>query len=128
MSRPVLEVADVICAQGNRFLERYQSSVSYQQLKAFRAICSCRTATRSVRRRRLAVVVALAVDHDGYDQSTTSLRIYPNVLERRIHRRKGSGLSSAMRHYPRDTDHLIWEKSRSCVRYRVHRNYFRLAV
>jgi hypothetical protein len=44
MSRPVLEVADIVRAQGNRFLERYQSSVSYQQLKALRAIRSCRTA------------------------------------------------------------------------------------
>jgi Transposase zinc-binding domain len=45
MNRPVLEVADIVRAQGNRFLERYQSSVSYQQLKALRAIRSCRTAT-----------------------------------------------------------------------------------
>jgi len=44
MTRPAIEVADILRAQGNRFLERYQSSVSYQQLKAFRAIARCRTA------------------------------------------------------------------------------------
>jgi putative transposase/transposase-like zinc-binding protein len=44
MSRPVLEVADILRAQGNRFLERYQSNFSYQQLKAFRAVSCCRTA------------------------------------------------------------------------------------
>jgi hypothetical protein len=44
MSRPVLEVADILHAQGSRFLERYQSSISYQQLKAFRAVLRCRTA------------------------------------------------------------------------------------
>jgi hypothetical protein len=44
MSRPVLEVADILRAQGNRLLERYQSNFSYQQLKAFRAVSRCRTA------------------------------------------------------------------------------------
>jgi hypothetical protein len=38
MSRPAMEVADILRAQGNQFLERYQSSFDYQQLKAFRAI------------------------------------------------------------------------------------------
>jgi hypothetical protein len=44
VTQPVLEVADILRGQGNRFLERYQSSFSYQQLKAFWAISSCRTA------------------------------------------------------------------------------------
>jgi hypothetical protein len=44
MSRPTLEVADLIRAQGNHFLDRYQSSFSFQQLKVFRAIQNCRTA------------------------------------------------------------------------------------
>jgi hypothetical protein len=39
-----MEVADILRAQGNRFLERYHSSLSYQQLKVFRAILRCRTA------------------------------------------------------------------------------------
>ena len=54
MTRPAIEVADIVCAQGNRFLEHYQSSFSYQQLKAFRAIPRCRTAAerRAVRRAR----------------------------------------------------------------------------
>lgn len=45
MSRPALEVADILRAQGNRFLQRYQSSISYQQLKAYRAVLACRTAS-----------------------------------------------------------------------------------
>ena len=44
MSRPSMEVADILRAQGNQFLERYKSSFSYQQLKAFRAILRCRSA------------------------------------------------------------------------------------
>lgn len=44
MTRPAIEVADVVRAQGRQFLDRYQSSISYQQLKAFRAIERCRTA------------------------------------------------------------------------------------
>src|SRR6202008_4002454 len=44
MSRPAVEVADILRAQGNRFLDRYESSFDYQQLKAFRAIQNCRTA------------------------------------------------------------------------------------
>jgi Transposase zinc-binding domain len=44
MSRPTLEVADLIRAQGDHFLDRYRSSFSFQQLKAFRAIRNCRTA------------------------------------------------------------------------------------
>jgi hypothetical protein len=45
MSRPALELADILRAQGSRFLERYQSSISYQQLKAYRAVLACRTAS-----------------------------------------------------------------------------------
>src|SRR5437868_11410545 len=43
MSRPAVEVADILRAQGSRFLNRYQSSFGYQKLKAFRAIQNCRT-------------------------------------------------------------------------------------
>src|SRR3954470_7489537 len=44
MSRPAVEVADILRAQGSRFLDRYESGFDYQQLKAFRAIQKCRTA------------------------------------------------------------------------------------
>ncbi len=44
MSRPAVEVADILRAQGNRFLDRYKKSLGFQQLKAFRAIQRCRTA------------------------------------------------------------------------------------
>ena len=44
MNRPTVEVADILRAQGNRFLERYEKSFDFQQLKAFRAIQRCRTA------------------------------------------------------------------------------------
>ena len=39
-----MEVADILRAQGSRFLDRYRSSFGYQQLKVFRAIQNCRTA------------------------------------------------------------------------------------
>ena len=38
-----MEVADILRAQGDRFLDRYRASFSFQQLKAFRAIRNCRT-------------------------------------------------------------------------------------
>jgi Putative transposase/Transposase zinc-binding domain len=44
VTRPAIEVADIARAHGRQFLERYQSSLSYQQLKAYRAIVRCRTA------------------------------------------------------------------------------------
>ena len=44
MSSPAVEVADILRAQGNRFLDRYAKSFDFQQLKAFRAIPRCRTA------------------------------------------------------------------------------------
>ena len=44
MSPPAVEVADILRAQGNRFLDRYEKSFDFQQLKAFRAIQRCRTA------------------------------------------------------------------------------------
>lgn len=44
MSRPALEVADILRAQGSQFVGRYHSSISYQQLKVFRAMLACRTA------------------------------------------------------------------------------------
>ncbi len=44
MTRPAVEVADILRVQGQRFLERYRASFGFQQLKAFRAIQNCRTA------------------------------------------------------------------------------------
>lgn len=44
MSRPAVEVADILRAQGSRFLDKYQASFGYQKLKAFRAVQNCRTA------------------------------------------------------------------------------------
>ncbi len=44
MSRPAVEVADILRAQGDRFLDRYERTFDFQQLKAFRAIPRCRTA------------------------------------------------------------------------------------
>ena len=44
MSRPALEVADILRAQGKRFIDHYERSLSYQQLKAYRAVLACRTA------------------------------------------------------------------------------------
>jgi hypothetical protein len=44
MTRPAIEVADIVRAKGRQYLEHYQSRVSYQQLKAFRAVERCRTA------------------------------------------------------------------------------------
>jgi hypothetical protein len=38
-----VELADILHGQGDRFLDRYRASFSYQQLKAFRAIGNCRT-------------------------------------------------------------------------------------
>lgn len=44
MNQPAVEVADILRAQGTRFLGKYRNSFDFQQLKAFRAIQSCRTA------------------------------------------------------------------------------------
>ena len=44
MTRPAIEVADIVRTRGRQFLERFKASVSYQQLKAFRAVLRCRTA------------------------------------------------------------------------------------
>jgi hypothetical protein len=44
MKRPPLEVADIIRAQGSRFLEHDPGWFTWQHLKVFRAITCCRTA------------------------------------------------------------------------------------
>jgi hypothetical protein len=44
MNRPAVEVADILRAQGQRFLDWYRASFDFQQLKAFRALQNCRTA------------------------------------------------------------------------------------
>ena len=44
MNRPTVEVADIIRAQGDRFLDGHRDQVSYQQLKVLKAIARCRTA------------------------------------------------------------------------------------
>ena len=38
MSRPAVEVADILRVQGDRFLGQYRRSFDFQQLKAFRAM------------------------------------------------------------------------------------------
>ena len=42
MSRPTVELADIIQAQGNGFVDRHQNTLSFQQLKVLRAISRCR--------------------------------------------------------------------------------------
>jgi hypothetical protein len=44
MTRPTLEVADILRVHRDRFLDRYRSSFGFQQLKALRAMQCCRTA------------------------------------------------------------------------------------
>lgn len=44
MTRPALEVADIVRSKGRQFLQRFQAVLSYQQLKACRAVERCRTA------------------------------------------------------------------------------------
>jgi len=44
MTRPAIEVADIVRRRGKQFLERFKAVLSYQQLKAYRAVKRCRTA------------------------------------------------------------------------------------
>jgi len=44
MTRPALEVADIVGRKGRQFLQRFKAILSYQQLKAYRAVERCRTA------------------------------------------------------------------------------------
>src|SRR5215475_1295457 len=44
MSRPVLEVADVVRQYGEAYLARYSATVSPEQRRVLRAIAACRTA------------------------------------------------------------------------------------
>ena len=52
MSRPAIEVADIVRARGRQFLERFKATFSYQALKAFRAVLRCRTRALGGRRCR----------------------------------------------------------------------------
>ena len=44
MSRPAVEVADILRVQGDCFREQNRSWLGYQQLSVLRAITACRTA------------------------------------------------------------------------------------
>ena len=44
MTRPAFEMADIVRRKGRQFLQRFQAVLSYQQLKAYRAVERCRTA------------------------------------------------------------------------------------
>jgi hypothetical protein len=44
MTRPAIEVADIVRRKGWQFLQRFRAVLSYQQLKACRAVERCRTA------------------------------------------------------------------------------------
>lgn len=44
MTRPAFQVADIVRRKGRQFLQRFKAVLSYQQLKAYRAVERCRTA------------------------------------------------------------------------------------
>jgi Putative transposase/Transposase zinc-binding domain len=44
MNRPAIELADIVRAAGNDFIDRHRSSLTWPQLKVLRAIQRCRTA------------------------------------------------------------------------------------
>ena len=44
MTRPAVEVADILRAQGNDFIDRHRDRIRFQQLKVMSAIVRCRTA------------------------------------------------------------------------------------
>lgn len=44
MTRPTVEVADILRAQGDRFIQRHRHWLHFQQLKVLQAITRCRTA------------------------------------------------------------------------------------
>lgn len=44
MTRPAIEVADIVRRRGRQFLQRFRAVLSDQQLKAYRAVERCRTA------------------------------------------------------------------------------------
>ena len=44
MTRPAIEVADIVRRKGRQFLQRFKAVLSFQQLKACRAVERCRTA------------------------------------------------------------------------------------
>jgi hypothetical protein len=44
MTRPTVEVADILRAQGNNFINSHRNRICFQQLKVMRAITHCRTA------------------------------------------------------------------------------------
>jgi hypothetical protein len=44
MIRPAVEVADILRARGNDFIDRHRNRIDFQQLKVMRAIVGCRTA------------------------------------------------------------------------------------
>ena len=44
MTRPAIEMADIVRRKGKQFLQRFKAVLSYQQLKAYRAVKRCRTA------------------------------------------------------------------------------------
>jgi len=54
MMRPTLEVADIIRAQGERFIERSRSWLTWAQRKVLYAIARCRTAALGGHRDRCA--------------------------------------------------------------------------
>jgi hypothetical protein len=43
MTRPAVEVADILRAQGDNFIDRHRSRIGFQQMKVMRAIVRCRT-------------------------------------------------------------------------------------
>jgi hypothetical protein len=44
MSRPTIEVTDIVCKTGNRFLEQQQSHLAWPHRKVLDAIVPCRAA------------------------------------------------------------------------------------
>src|SRR2546430_4249172 len=85
MTRPTLEVADILRAQGDRFLDRYRSSFDFQQLKAFRAIQRCRTAALGGHQD-----ACLRCGHQRSEEHTSELQSQSNLVCRLLLEKKHS--------------------------------------
>src|SRR2546427_1482280 len=130
MTRPTFEVADILRVQGDRFLDRYRSSLGFQQLKAFRAIQRCRTAALGGHRDACPSCGHHAISYNSC-RNRHCPKCQTQARERRLAARERELLTTSYFHVvftvPHELNVLALENPAFVLRPAVHRQRSNLA-
>ena len=117
MTRPPWEVADVIRRTGNKFLERYRSSLTWAKVKVLTAIVRCRTAALGGHRDRCKRCGYQAISYNSC-RNRHCPKCQTNAREKWLRQRQQELLPVGYYHLVFSVPHalvpLVWQNKRPC--------------